>query len=231
MKHFFPALLLVIITLTAMAAGEEPPALVSAVVRELTHDPNSPALEFRSVPGRQPPWWIVRLEILHVFRGDPKLQGQAVTTATADSQPEGNGRFVTPRLNEGDVGIWAIQQLTDGSWCEVRSPYEVGKETRLPLIKGRHDAYEKVFSRLSGGQSPEPTNDVIGHEPPSKPEPSANSSPSVQSPVPKKEPEAKPTATAASDEPTSSTPWSIIVVLIAAATGLLWLLVKQPKGK
>lgn len=30
-----------------------------------------------------------------------------------------------------------------------------------------------------------------------------------------------------SDEPTSSTPWSFIVVLIAAATGLLWLLLKR----
>ena len=32
-----------------------------------------------------------------------------------------------------------------------------------------------------------------------------------------------------SGEPTSSTPWSIIVVLIVAATGLLWLLVKKRK--
>ncbi len=32
-----------------------------------------------------------------------------------------------------------------------------------------------------------------------------------------------------SEEPTSSTPWSIIVVLIVAATGLLWLLLKKRK--
>jgi hypothetical protein len=38
---------------------------------------------------------------------------------------------------------------------------------------------------------------------------------------------AKPTAPAPSGEPSSSTPWSIIVVLIVAATGLLWLLVKN----
>lgn len=31
------------------------------------------------------------------------------------------------------------------------------------------------------------------------------------------------------EEPTSSTPWSVIVILIAAATGLLWLLVKKRK--
>jgi hypothetical protein len=41
--------------------------------------------------------------------------------------------------------------------------------------------------------------------------------------------EVKPTQPAPSGEPTSSTPWSIIGVLIAAATGLLWLLVKSRK--
>jgi len=40
--------------------------------------------------------------------------------------------------------------------------------------------------------------------------------------------ESKPTSTS-SEEPTSSTPWSIIVVLIVAATVLLWLLVKKRK--
>jgi hypothetical protein len=50
----------------------------------------------------------------------------------------------------------------------------------------------------------------------------------VQPPAPKKTPEAKP-ASPASEEPTSSTPWSIIIVLIVAATGLLWLLVKKRK--
>jgi hypothetical protein len=38
-------------------------------------------------------------------------------------------------------------------------------------------------------------------------------------------PESAPTTP--TDEPTSSTPWSIIVVLIVAATGLLWLLLKR----
>lgn len=48
----------------------------------------------------------------------------------------------------------------------------------------------------------------------------------VQPPAPKKTPEAKPTSTT-TDEP-SSTPWSIIVVvMIATAIGLLWLLLKR----
>ena len=47
----------------------------------------------------------------------------------------------------------------------------------------------------------------------------------VQSPAPTKAPEPMPTAP--SDGPTSSTSWSVIVVLIVAATGLLWLLLKR----
>ena len=48
-----------------------------------------------------------------------------------------------------------------------------------------------------------------------------------QPPATKQAPEAKPASTP-SDEP-ASTPWSIIVVLIVAATGLLWLLLKNRK--
>jgi hypothetical protein len=51
--------------------------------------------------------------------------------------------------------------------------------------------------------------------------------PLVQAPSPKKAPEVKPTSTKPNDEPTSSTPWSIIVLLIVAATCLLWLLLKR----
>ncbi|MCB1212627.1 MAG: hypothetical protein KDK97_25100, partial [Verrucomicrobiales bacterium] len=39
--------------------------------------------------------------------------------------------------------------------------------------------------------------------------------------------ESKSTVPSPSEEPTSSTPWSIIVVLIVAAIGLLWLLLKR----
>jgi hypothetical protein len=50
--------------------------------------------------------------------------------------------------------------------------------------------------------------------------------PSLKSPSAPTTTEAKPSSTP-SDEPASSTPWSIIVVLIVAAIGLLWLLVKH----
>ena len=48
----------------------------------------------------------------------------------------------------------------------------------------------------------------------------------VQPPTPQKAPETK-LILPPSEEPQSSTPWSIIDVLIVAATGLLWLLVKK----
>jgi len=49
----------------------------------------------------------------------------------------------------------------------------------------------------------------------------------VQQTTPKKAPETNPTEPTPGEEPTSSTPWSIIVVLIVAALGLLWLLLKR----
>jgi hypothetical protein len=52
-------------------------------------------------------------------------------------------------------------------------------------------------------------------------------SPKVQPPAPKKAPEAKPSTP--SEESTSSTPWSVVAVLIVAAMGLLWLLLKGRK--
>jgi hypothetical protein len=45
----------------------------------------------------------------------------------------------------------------------------------------------------------------------------------------KKAPSTAPAPSTPSEEPTSSTPWSVIIVLIVAAIGLLWLLVKKRK--
>jgi len=56
-----------------------------------------------------------------------------------------------------------------------------------------------------------------------------NPPPLIQPPTIKKATETKLTASTPSEEPTSSTSWSIIGVFIVAATGLLWLLVKKRK--
>lgn len=60
-----------------------------------------------------------------------------------------------------------------------------------------------------------------------KPNPQPNPPPTVKPPAPEKAPEAKPTISTPSGEPASSTPWSIIVMLIVAACGLLLLVLKR----
>lgn len=67
------------------------------------------------------------------------------------------------------------------------------------------------------------TTGVGSKEPPT---PDTTSPESNLSPAPKKAPEVKP-APPPNEEPTSSTPWSIIVVLSVAAIGLLWVLFKR----
>jgi hypothetical protein len=62
---------------------------------------------------------------------------------------------------------------------------------------------------------------------PTETTPTPKPPPMVQPPAAKKAPEAKPVV--ASEAPTSSTPWSVVAVLIVAATGLLWLLVEKRK--
>jgi hypothetical protein len=83
-------------------------------------------------------------------------------------------------------------------------------------------------SSATGGDS-STVNDAVSNPPESHP---ARSSiippPTPQSSPPKKAPTTSTTSTP-SEVPTSSTPWSIIIVLIVAATGLLWLLVKNRK--
>jgi hypothetical protein len=59
--------------------------------------------------------------------------------------------------------------------------------------------------------------------------PKASALQSVPPPAPKKAPSTAPAPSTPSEEPSASTPWSIIVVLIVAAMGLLWLLVKNRK--
>jgi hypothetical protein len=54
------------------------------------------------------------------------------------------------------------------------------------------------------------------------------SSPAIQPTAAKNAP-TTPTSSTPSEEPTPQTPWSVIVVLIVAATGLLWLVVKKRK--
>jgi hypothetical protein len=87
-----------------------------------------------------------------------------------------------------------------------------------------------------GGFTPQVAMSLLGAaqgDVPLAPSATLPTSQKVQTPKAKsssapKTPEARP-ATTSTEEPASSTPWSFIVVLIVAATGLLWLLVKNRK--
>ncbi len=140
-------------------------------------------------------------------------------------EPEGNRRYVIPRLNEGDSGIWAIKQLADGRWAEVYAPDEIEKGVWLPLIKGRDEVHDPMFSRLDAGQIQKPAIDFRASE-------KARESPPptmVVQPEPEPEPmspDGKLTATG-SEERGVSMPRSVVVVLIVAAGGLLWMVLKR----
>jgi hypothetical protein len=120
----------------------------------------------------------------------------------------------------------ACKRLLD----EIKSPRAV-EQVKQSLAKLANDPWladritASIFppeSKAEPTSSDQPKPATAGND-----AASLNPPPSVQSPAPKKEPEAKPIATTPSEESASSTPWSIVVVLIVAATGLLWLLLKR----
>ena len=85
--------------------------------------------------------------------------------------------------------------------------------------------------RLTRSQSIEARDGLIRQATGVRPdEEKAESLPNIVAPPrqsPNQASEAKPPSMTPSEEPTSSTPWRIIVVLIVAACGLLWLLFKR----
>jgi len=92
-------------------------------------------------------------------------------------------------------------------------------------------AYEASFSRL---ETLAAKGALSKSDLPSKATPTQTSSlppavPTVQAPTTKMAPEPKPTRPTLTEEPASSAPWSISVVLIFAVAGLLWLLLKNRK--
>ncbi len=185
----------------------DPTTLVRAIVRELKHDPNSAPLEWQNIPGKPSPIWTVELEIEQVFRGDSALKGKMMITTTANSPVAGNWNHLTPRLNIGDRGIWAIKQYDDGSLGEVYSPYVIEKGLALPLIEGRDDSYGKVLKRLTEATA---TTQVSVDQP--------TASNNTQESSPTEEP---------MNEPTSSNMWIILVLVIPAVFGLLWFVLKR----
>lgn len=122
------------------------------------------------------------------------------------------------------IGLWDDDQVTayvlNADTLDVveRKPLATTVDheiARSPWID--RDAEQKIAKAMLGALSESATSSAAQTVPSGvKPEPVTRL------------PESLPSQ-ANSEEPTSSTPWSIIVVLIVAGTGLLWLLVKKRK--
>jgi hypothetical protein len=93
-------------------------------------------------------------------------------------------------------------------------------------LKGESPKIDLKRTALPKQQSTTAPSSVVNAPPESRETtPAPKPPPVVQPPTPKKAQESK--VTAPSQETKSSTPWSIIVVLILHALGLLWLLLKR----
>ncbi len=95
-------------------------------------------------------------------------------------------------------------------------------------LKGESPKIDLKRTTLPKQQSTTTPSGVITAPPESR-EATPKPPPAVQTPVPKKVSTTEPAPSTPSEEPTSSTPWSVVAVLIVAATGLLWLLLKGRK--
>lgn len=156
----------------------------------------------------------------------------------SEDRRQGLGRYV----------LWLAANEVSFTWETEDRVKMLLESAGLPLVnKGTwNQADTKTQSAFHVAQVPKPQpddnrvqEDVTGRRAPKVvPEGTTSATnnatsqpnrlPSVQPPTPKKATETKSTPTPR-EEPTSSTPWSIIAVLIVAATGLLWLLVKNHK--
>jgi hypothetical protein len=128
------------------------------------------------------------------------------------------------------VLVGAIKEGKWISYCYDWSVWTSGASTRDEALKDHsfEELVEVIKSKLgkstathqvkTASQATKTENPATAEGPPR---------PVVQPTESKKAVEAKPTASTPTGEPTSSTPWSFIVVLIVAAGGLLWLVLKR----
>ena len=165
--------------------------------------------------GEKAKWWA---EVQHRMRDDdnPSLKMDMVQYVLSRS-------FVwkeeDPRDSETRTAVMMLA-------AEVR-------EAIAPVIGSNLDdrqilTSEKYRSSLLAALNPSPKTTTGTAETQTTETTPTPKPPVVQPPAPKNVPTTLTTSTP-SEAPTSSTPWSIIVILIMAATGLLWLLVKKRK--
>lgn len=134
-------------------------------------------------------------------------------------------------------GGWLIDIRRGGS-IELEPPDKIaltrpdGSITKFIIRDGKlADEDGRMFEHPQSIQIGKPTSDTAptlnlsASQLPQAP----NTPASVRPRAPKNAPEAKYTALKPSEESASSPPWTIFVVLIVSATGVLWLLVKKRK--
>ncbi|SKB09335.1 hypothetical protein SAMN02745166_05132 [Prosthecobacter debontii] len=134
-----------------------------------------------------------------------------------DLMPQIIERTLNGTLPESVVGFVLLRYQTDN-----HAPDEhLAALLKTNLTLERRQRGKRLVAILKGETPKEtPSNEALE-------KPASTPVVVVQPSSPKKPDGATPTTQAPSEEPTSSTPWSIIVVLIVAATGLLWLLLKR----
>ena len=129
----------------------------------------------------------------------------------------GLGRILWRLSKNGDLPITEMQQI-ESDPQKWRARFAPSIPVIAPLTP------EKETSELE--KSAAPTS--LASNPTAQATSASKPLPMVQ-PGPHKAPSTAPASSTPNEEPASSTPWSIIVVLIVAVTGLLWLLVKKRK--
>ena len=159
------------------------------------------------LPTREPNGWN---EIAIV--GDGGVAGLLISSVTKIAQPVDCRRIVESVLATNDAA-------------------KIAKLREAVSLVSAKDEFEKLLKQLGSGAHGKGQNptEVNTSSPPS-PSPNVGKSTDEASPIreptPKKSPEAK-LAHTPIEQPTSSTPRSVVAVLIVAACGLLWLLLKR----
>ena len=130
----------------------------------------------------------------------------------------GLGRILWRLANNAEIPITDMQLIEADP-----QRWRIGFAPTIPVFSPSTSAPDSSNLDNPAEQTASPSDSLLQTTPiPKLP-------PSLQSQAPKKLPEPKPITTTPSEAPTSSTPWSIIVVLIVAGCGVLWLLVKRRK--
>lgn len=135
----------------------------------------------------------------------------------------------TATIKEGDH--WLNYAPPRGWTSPYQFRYKLAKLILLARTGAPQDVEDQVLlrdnpSRWLSQLNPTPTQSTT-QSATNRPTPNVSTL-SVHPSALSKAPETKPAPTPG-EEPTSSTPWSVVAVLVVAATGLLWLLVKKRK--